>query len=88
MQVRYQLEPEGDFGRTVVVSDAWLQADVQVQLFLRGVLGPGYFLKTIRLGVDELGILRNRLVWVTEKSETKSAIYSQRSGLRAVVVVM
>lgn len=30
MQVRDQLEPEGDFGGTVVVSDTGLQANVEV----------------------------------------------------------
>lgn len=71
MQVRDQLEPEGDFGGTVVVSDTGLQANVEVQLLFRGVLGPGHLFKTVRFSVDELGILRNWLVWVTGKRETQ-----------------
>lgn len=69
MQVRDQLEPEGDFGGTVVVSDTRLQAYVEVELLFGGVLRPGHFFKTVRFSVDELGVLRNRLVWVTEKIE-------------------
>lgn len=69
MQMRDQLEPEGDFGSTVVVSDSGLQANVEVQLLFRGVLRPGHFFKTVRFSVDELGVLGNRLVWVTRKSE-------------------
>ncbi len=71
MQVRDQLKPERDFGGTVVVSDTGLQANVEVELFFRGVLRPGHFFKAVRFSVDELGVLRNRLVWVTGKSETQ-----------------
>lgn len=71
MQVRDQLEPEGDFGGTVVVSDTGLQANVEVQLLFRGVLRPGHFLKSIRFSVDELGVLRNWLIRVTGKIETQ-----------------
>lgn len=71
MQVRDQLEPEGDFGGTIVVSDTRLQANVEVQLLFRGVLGPGHFFKAVWFSVDELGVLRDRLVRVTGKSETQ-----------------
>lgn len=71
MQVRDQLEPEGDFCSTIVVSDTGLKANVEVQLLFWGVLRPGHFFKAVRFRVDELGILRNRLVWVAGKSETK-----------------
>lgn len=71
MQVRDQLEPEGDFGGTVVVSDSRLQANVEVQLLFRGVLGPGHFFKAVRFSVDELGVLRDRLVRVTGESKTQ-----------------
>lgn len=76
MQVRDQLEPEGDFGGAVVISDTGLQANVEVQLLFRGVLRPGHFFKTVWFSVDELGVLRNRLVWVTGKSGTQRVILS------------
>lgn len=65
MQVRHQLEPEGDFGGAVVVSDARLQADVEVQLLFRSVLRPGHLFESVWFRVDELGVLRNRLIWIT-----------------------
>lgn len=65
MQVRNQLEPEGDLGCTVVVSDTGLEANVEVQLLFRCVFRPRHFFKAIRLCVDELSILRNWLVWIT-----------------------
>lgn len=71
VQVRHQVFPEGHLGGTVVVTDARLQADVQVELVMRTVLGPGNLLKTIGLRVDELGVLRNGLVWVSEGRESK-----------------
>ena len=67
--MRHQLEPEGDFGGPVVVSDTGLEADVEVQLLFRGVLRPGHFFKAVRFRVDKLGVLRNWLVWITGKSE-------------------
>lgn len=76
VQVRDQLEPERDFGGTVVVSDTGLQADVEVQLLFRGVLRPGHFLKPVRFSVDEFGVLRNWLIWVTGKIEKQYLIYS------------
>lgn len=86
--MRDQLEPEGDLGGTVVVSDTGLQANVEVQLLFRGVLRPGHFFETVRFSVDELGILRNWLVWVSVKSETQCVIYSHGDGLCAVVMIM
>lgn len=71
MQVWDQLEPEGDFGSTVVVSDTGLEANVEIQLLLGGVFRPSHFLEAIRLCVDKLGILRNWLVWITEKCERR-----------------
>lgn len=77
MQVRHQLEPEGDFGGPVVVSDTGLEADVEVQLLFRGVLRPGHLFKTVRFCVDELGILRNWLIGITGKSkETVSCLFT------------
>lgn len=71
MQVRNQLKPEGDFRGTVVVSDTGLQANVEVKLLFRGVLGPGHFFESVRFSVDELGVLRYWLIWVTEKIKTQ-----------------
>lgn len=65
MQVRHQLEPEGDFGGAVVVPDTRLQADVEVQLLFRSVFRPGHLFKSVRFRVDELGVLRNWLIWIT-----------------------
>lgn len=76
MQVRDQLEPEGDLGGPVVVSYTGLEADVQVQLLLRCVLGPGHFLETIGFSVDKLGVLRNRLIWITVKSRNTMSYLS------------
>ena len=64
VEVRHQLQPEGHLGGTVVVADAWLQPDVEVQLVLGVVLGPGHLLETVGFGVDELGVLGDRLVRV------------------------
>lgn len=72
MQVRDQLEPEGYFSGTVVVSDTRLEPNVEVQLLFRCVFRPGHFFKTIGLCVDELGVLRNWLVWITGKGEIQS----------------
>lgn len=46
--------------------DPGLQADVQVELILLVVACPSHFLKAIRLGVDELGVLGDGLVWVSD----------------------
>lgn len=67
VQVWDKLEPEGDFGGAVMVSDPGLQANVEVQLLFGGIFGPGHFFKSVWLCVDELGVLRNRLIWVTGK---------------------
>lgn len=64
VQVGHQVFPEGHFGGAVVVAHPRLQADVQVQLVLGVVLGPGHLLEAVRLGVEELGVLRNRLVGI------------------------
>ena len=65
VKVGHQVFPEGHLGGAVVVSDARLQADVQVQLVMGVVLGPGHLLEAVGLGVNELRILRHRLVGVT-----------------------
>lgn len=70
--------PEGHFGGAVVVAHTWLQADMQVQLVLGVVLGPGYLFKAVGLGVDELGVLGNRFVWVaTDREETNGMLLNE-----------
>ena len=70
VQMRHQLEPEGDFGGAVVVSDTRLQADVEVQLLFRSVLGPGHLFKSVWFCVNELGVLRYWLIWITAGTQT------------------
>lgn len=62
VQMWHQVFPEGHFGGPVVITNPRLQANVQVQLIIGVVLGPGYLLKTVGLGMDELGVLWHRLV--------------------------
>lgn len=71
VEVRDQLKPEGDLGGAVVVADAGLEADVEVELFFRRVLGPGHLLEAVGFGVDELGILGYWLVGVTAERDTR-----------------
>lgn len=59
-----QLQPEGNLGGTVVVSDSRLETNVKVELVFGVVLGPGDLLKTVRLCVDELCVLWNWLIWI------------------------
>lgn len=61
----HQVFPKGHFGGPVVVTNPRLQTNVQVQLIVGVILGPGHLLKTVGLSVDELGVLWNRLVWIT-----------------------
>lgn len=49
--------------------DPGLQANVQVQLILLVVACPCHFFKAIGLGVDELGVLGDRLVWIPDKKK-------------------
>lgn len=45
---------------------------MQIELVLGIVLGPCHLFKTVSLGVDELGVLRDRLVGVPgDKTEMK-----------------
>ena len=71
VQVRHQVLPEGHLGGAVVVAHARLQADVQVQLVLGVVLGPGHLLEAVGLGVDELGVLGHWLVGIPGKDTHK-----------------
>ncbi len=67
VQMRDQVLPERHFSGTVVIPDSWLEADVQVQLVLRVVFGPGYLFEAIGLSVDELGVLRHWFVGISAK---------------------
>lgn len=67
VQMRDQVLPERHFSGTVVIPDSWLEADVQVQLVLRAVFGPGYLFEAIGLSVDELGVLRHWFVGISAK---------------------
>lgn len=64
VEVRNQFQPEGNLICSIVVPDARLQADVEILLVFRVELGPDHFLKAVGLGVDELGVLRNRQVGI------------------------
>lgn len=62
VEMGHQVFPEGHFSGTVVITDTRLQANVQVQLVVGVILGPGHLFKTIGLGVDELRVLWHWLV--------------------------
>lgn len=68
VEMGHQVFPEGYFGCTVMVTDTRLQANVQVQLVIGVILGPGYLLKAVGLGVDELGVLWHWLVRIPMKT--------------------
>lgn len=68
--------PESHFGGTVVVTHTWLQANMQVQLVLRIVLGPGHLFKAVGLCVDELGVLGNWFVGISvDREETDKILF-------------
>lgn len=67
IEMGHKVFPEGHFGGAVVVAHTWLQSDVQVQLILGVVLGPGDLFKAVGLCVDELSVLGNRFVWIATK---------------------
>lgn len=66
VKMRHQLQPEGHFGGSVVIPHAGLQADVQIELVFGVILGPGHLLEAVGFRVNELGVLRNGLIGVTE----------------------
>lgn len=66
VQVWDQFQPEGDFRGPIVIPHAGLQADVQIQLVFGVILGPGHLLEAVGFCVNELGVLRDRLIGVTE----------------------
>lgn len=45
----------------------WLEADVQIELVLLVVAGPGNLFKAVWFGVDEFGVLGDGLVWVPKR---------------------
>lgn len=45
---------------------------MKVELVFGVVLGPSYFFKAVGLSVDELGILWNWLVWISEREDQKT----------------
>lgn len=59
VEVRYQLQPKSHLVSAVVISDTGLQANMQVLLVLGAELSPDDLLKSVRLSVDERGVLRN-----------------------------
>lgn len=74
----HKVFPEGHFGGAVVVAHTWLQSNVQVQLVLGVVLGPGDLFKAVGLCVDELGVLWNRFVWIaTERGNTNEMLLNE-----------
>lgn len=72
VQMWHQVLPEGHFRGPVVIADPRLQANVQVQLIIRVILGPGHLLKTVGLGMDELGVLWHRLVGIPGDTPQKA----------------
>lgn len=69
--MRHQFQPEGHLVGPVVVSNSRFQADVEILLVLGIELGPDDFFKAVGFGVNELGVLRNRQVGVTEGEHTE-----------------
>lgn len=69
VEMRNQFQPEGDLSCAVVVSDSRFEANVKVELVFGVVLGPGYLLKAVGFCVDELGILWDWLVWISERGK-------------------
>lgn len=50
---------------------------MQVELVFLVVACPGHFFKTIGFGVDELGVLGDRLVWVPYKKVKEGGIWNE-----------
>lgn len=72
VEMWHQLQPEGHLVGPVVVSDTWLQADMQVLLVFGAELGPDDLLETVGLGVDEGGVLRNWQVRIPGREKEKN----------------
>lgn len=67
MQVGNQFQPQVDLIGTVVFLDTGFEADVEVELIFLVVPCPGHLLKAVGFGMDELGVLWNRLIGVSGK---------------------
>lgn len=65
---------------TVMLFDPGLQANVQIELVFLVVACPCYFLKAIGLGVDELGVLGDRLVWVPDKNSKEGKSFKWKNS--------
>lgn len=74
VEMRNQLQPESNLGSPVVVPYSRFETNVKVELVFGVVLGPCYFFKAIRFGVDELCILWHGLVWIPERGGIRSII--------------
>lgn len=59
--------------------DPGLQANVEVQLVFLVVACPRHFFKAIGLCVDELGVLRDRLVGVPVNNNRRKKTLEQKS---------
>lgn len=59
VEMRHQLQPEGDLVGPVVVSHARLQANMQILLIFGAELCPDDLLEAVGLSVNERGVLRN-----------------------------
>lgn len=82
----HEVFPEGHFGGAVVVAHTWLQSDVQVQLVLGVVLGPGDLFKAVGLCVDELGVLGNRFVWIATERGNKNGMLLNESLTTTLII--
>lgn len=70
---------------TVMLFDPRLQANVQVELVFLVVACPCYFLKAIGLGVDELGVLGDWLVWVPDKKSKEGNSFKWKNSQRGEI---
>lgn len=72
VQMGDQLQPESHFGGPVMIPHSGFQANMEIELVFGVVFRPGHFLEAVGFGVNELGILGNRLVGIpTETGEEK-----------------
>lgn len=82
----HKVFPEGHFCGAVVVAHTWLQSDVQVQLVLGVVLGPGNLFKAVGLCVDELGVLGNWFVWIAAERENRNRVLLNESLTTSLLI--
>lgn len=72
VEVWNQLQPERHLSSPVVVSHSRFETNVKVQLVLWVVLGPCYLFEAVWLRMNELCVLRNRLVWIPDREGKRS----------------